>query len=337
MFQGITITDSTGEDSATILPEFGFNCISWQVTTLAQQPTTLAQQPTMLGKKVELLDTLPGFTEGTQRPSSSGIPILFPFPNRIREGEFTYQGQTYQLPKNSQQKNAIHGFVFDRPFRVINHSSNSITGCFQLSIDAPDRSSLWPADFELQVTYTILRHTLLTTFTIKNPASTSGPNLPWGLGTHAYFKLPLAESGNAAECTVHAAANDYWELNENLPTGCILPVTEQLDLRKGKKYADCKFDDILTNLPESSGKVISRIDNPAASSRIVQTSDGEFKQLVVFTPVGRQAICLEPYTCVSDSMNLSQQGVKETGWQELAPGAEKTLQIKLEFQQIIHD
>ena len=31
------------------------------------------------------------------KPTRSGFPILFPFPNRIRDGKFDWQGNTYQL------------------------------------------------------------------------------------------------------------------------------------------------------------------------------------------------------------------------------------------------
>ena len=36
-------------------------------------------------------------------------------------------------------------------------------------------------------------------------------------------------------------------------------------------------------------------------------------------PPHRQAVCLEPYTCVTDAVNLQQNGVA-AGWKVLPPG-----------------
>ena len=53
---------------------------------------------------------------GDGRPTRSGIPVLFPFPNRIRDGRFTWDGRTIELPLNDPtQKNAIHGFACRSP------------------------------------------------------------------------------------------------------------------------------------------------------------------------------------------------------------------------------
>jgi aldose 1-epimerase len=41
--------------------------------------------------------------------------------------------------------------------------------------------------------------------------------------------------------------------------------------------------------------------------------------VVVFTPANRQAFCIEPYTCVTDAINLQQQGV-DAGLLVLPPG-----------------
>lgn len=49
--------------------------------------------------------------------------------------------------------------------------------------------------------------------------------------------------------------------------------------------------------------------------------DPSFRDLVIFTPPHRQAVCLEPYTCVTDAINLHGRGV-ETGLMILPPGGQ---------------
>ena len=52
------------------------------------------------------------------------------------------------------------------------------------------------------------------------------------------------------------------------------------------------------------------------------------RELVVFTPKHRQAVCLEPYTCTTDAINLQQHGV-DAGWLVLPPGQRWTAVVGL--------
>ena len=45
----------------------------------------------------------------------------------------------------------------------------------------------------------------------------------------------------------------------------------------------------------------------------------DFRELVLYTPPHRQAICLEPYTCTTDAVNLGNRQI-DAGWRALAPG-----------------
>src|SRR5262245_51910728 len=63
---------------AEIWPEIGCNCLRWRVPG--------PQGP------IDLLYTLPDF-EANPAPNRCGIPVLFPFPNRIRGGHFVWKGR----------------------------------------------------------------------------------------------------------------------------------------------------------------------------------------------------------------------------------------------------
>ena len=52
-------------------------------------------------------------------------------------------------------------------------------------------------------------------------------------------------------------------------------------------------------------------------SLVVRTSPA-FRELVLFTPAHRKAVCLEPYTCPTDAVNLAARGLN-VGWRVLAP------------------
>src|SRR6266545_236025 len=112
---------------AEVCPALGFNCYRWHVE--------------LEGGADELLYSEPNFlTDG--KPTRSGIPVLFPFPNRIRDGRYSWAGKDYQLPLNDPSgKNAIHGFACRHAWRVVEQGADErsawVTGEFQASIDAP--------------------------------------------------------------------------------------------------------------------------------------------------------------------------------------------------------
>src|SRR5262249_25561266 len=144
------------------------------------------------GRVLDLLYADPQlFSNG--RPTRSGIPVLFPFPNRIRGGHFLWNGKEYQLPRNDAvEKNAIHGFACRKPWRRVGHGADRdsayVTGEFHGSRDAPESRDHWPADYLLRLTVRLKAGVLRLEAVVENPDH--GP-LPFGLGFHQYFRVPL--------------------------------------------------------------------------------------------------------------------------------------------------
>jgi aldose 1-epimerase len=113
---------NTQGSRARIAVDLGFNCYFFKAQTAT-------------GESVDVLSADEGFEEGGKPPSRSGIPLLFPYPNRIRAGHFTWNGTEYKLPMNlvpfDKTGNAIHGFCIDRPWRIVSQSQSSVTAVFQ--------------------------------------------------------------------------------------------------------------------------------------------------------------------------------------------------------------
>ena len=300
----ITIADETTGAVAAIAPQRGFNCYSFHAP--------------VLGQTVEVLDSEPEFLSGTTRPTRSGIPILFPFPNRIRQGRFSWNGREFAIPGSDPRGNAIHGFCTDRPWRVIRQGPDFVTGQFQLSVDAPDRLGFWPADFRIEVEYRLVRNRLRASFFILNHGRET---LPWGLGTHPYFRAPIGGAGTREACTVEVPASERWELAESLPTGRRLPVEAGKDLRGGVSLAGLDLDEVYTGLGYAGPQFDCIVMDERSGIQVTQTCPPIFQEVVAFTPPNRNCVCLEPYTCVTDAVNLHGQGI-DSGLRALAPGAE---------------
>jgi aldose 1-epimerase len=306
MAEHLTLTDAASGSHAKIAAEFGFNCYEF-----------VAGLP---GKRIDVLAAQPEVLERGEKPSWSGIPLLFPYPNRIRGGRFEWDGREYLLPKENVAyvgENAIHGFCLDRAWRVTRQTASSATGTFRLSQDAPERLDLWPADFEIEVRYEVLGPALRCDVKITNPDTKP---LPFGFGTHPYFKLPLAGSSRYEECLIEVPAAKRYELQGGLPTGRTLPVEGDFDLREGAALGGLKLDDVYTDVRYEAEGLVTRVVDPRAGLEVVQTADRSFRELVVFTPFWTQAVCIEPYTCTTDAIHLQQQGL-DAGLRVLAPGA----------------
>lgn len=296
---------------AEIAPALGFNCYRWAVPS---------QQ--VAGSAHELLYADPHFFQ-ENRPTRSGFPILFPFPNRIRAGRFAWAGKEYHLPRiDPAGQNGIHGFACRGPWRVLGAGASDtdawVTAEFQGSQDAPDTLALWPTDYLIRATYRLSAGRLTLHARIENPDTRP---LPFGLGYHPYFRL---DSFGGEDALVRVPARKSWTLEENLPTGEVKALDASHDLREFRRIQDLRLDDVLTDLepsPASDNLVrLGEIRSVSGERRLHLLGSQAFRELVAFIPPHRQAICLEPYTCTTDAINLQQRGI-DAGWRTLAPGA----------------
>lgn len=318
MTNAIRITDPESGASARIAPALGLNCFEFQAV--------------LSGETISVIDSPADVLKGNARPSSYGIPLLFPFPNRIRGGRYTWDGVDYEIPLLDGAPNAIHGFCLDRPWRVIQQSQNTVTGQFQLSVDAPDRLQSWPADFILDVRYRVAENRLECQFRITNPDSRP---LPWGLGTHAYFRLPFSAKSRPEDCVASVSVSEEWELEEFLPTGRRLPVENRAPLRTGARFGTVQPDNVYTGWQSDGGTVRTALLDEQAGIELTQVCDAEyFREMVAYVPPGRDSICLEPYTCVTDAINLQARDLN-TGWQVLPPGGVVQTWCALQVNQVI--
>jgi len=314
--QPLLLRDPATGSCARIAAHLGFNCYEFQAI--------------VGGHPVNVLDAAPDFPDGRQRPSGHGIPLLFPFPNRIRSGKFHWQGRDYTLPSGlvgyDGTGNAIHGFAIDRPWRITAQGENFAVGEFRLSTDAPDRLPCWPGDCSIAVRYEVRGGLLRADVTIANPGDAS---VPWGFGTHPYFRLPLGTHSDAQMCLVEAPASEEWELIDCLPTGVRRPIDPDKDLREGAYFEGLKLDDVFTGLTPQHNRVECFLLDGKSGLQVSQRWDPVFRELVVYTPPNRDAICLEPYTCVTDAINLAARNI-DTGLRTLGPGEEFRTWIEIE-------
>jgi aldose 1-epimerase len=291
-----------------VWPAHGFNCLRWAVGGH------------------ELLYAAPEWM-ATPLPTRSGVPILFPFPNRIRGGAFSHGGRSYRLPKNdAAHANAIHGFAARNPWRVFGYGADErgawVHGDFHLSADAPEAAGLWPGDGLLSVVYRLTPDRLRIDLRVRNMADEP---FPFGVGLHPYFRLPGTDP-DVSRYVLHAPARSVWPLAENLPTGEKSPVPDDLNWNRPRAVGGTQLDTLYRDLGairEEDGGMLLRAElgHRDLPGRLELWTTADFRESVLFIPAHRKAVCLEPYTCATDAANFQARGI-DAGWRELPPGGQ---------------
>jgi|SoiMethySBSTD1v2_1073268.scaffolds.fasta_scaffold160428_1 aldose 1-epimerase len=289
-------------------PAHGFNCLHWRVN------------------RQDLLYSAADW-DANPLPTRSGIPILFPFPNRIRDGVFIQRESTYRLPKNdSAHANAIHGFAPRNPWRVFGYGADLegawVHGDFQISTDAPEAEGLWPGDGLLSVIYRLAPNRMRIELRVRNMGEEP---FPFGVGLHPYFQLPRKDA-DISQYVLHAPARSIWKLAQNLPTGEKWPLPDELNWNRPRAITGTQLDTLYGDLGairEDVGGLLLRatVGHSERPGRLELWTTADFRELLLFTPPHRKAVCIEPYTCVTDAANLQARGI-DAGWRELPVGGQ---------------
>ena len=135
--------------------------------------------------------------------------------NRIANGEFTLDGETYSLLKNNGE-NHLHGgaigfdkVVWDADY---DEANNTIT----LSYLAKDKEEGYPGNLQLTVTYTLTNDNSL----VVDYSATTDKATPINVTQHTYFNLKGEGEGTILDHELMLNASRYTPVDEGLiPTG----------------------------------------------------------------------------------------------------------------------
>jgi aldose 1-epimerase len=254
------------------------------------------------------------------KPTSYGIPIMLPFPSRVRDGRFTFGEETFTVDPPR------HGMVRDKAWTVVETGSSDGGAWVTSRVDARDHAekilSQFPFPFVVDVTYG-LRGAVLDMVTVVT--NVGDRPMPFGFGIHPYFRRP--ERG-----TLSVPADARWELEKDLlPTGRIVDVEGDYDLRGGIDVNAVELDDAYTRLlPDVDGLVhCAVVDEDSRTATVVEFDANEMRTAVVFmAPAPRRAVCVEPQTCPADAFNLAARGV-DANLVVLGPGETRRYTIRI--------
>jgi aldose 1-epimerase len=190
-----------------------------------------------------------------------------------------------------------------------------VTAEFHAFADDPSLQSRWPTDFLLSATYELSADALRLSIRVTNPSERP---LPWGLGVHPYFRVPLG-GARTEDCSVQVPAHDQWELAALVPTGNRAASILCSELRNGRTLSAGPLDAVLHLQESATPTHVARLHDPLAERTLRLSFSRDFREAVVYTPPHREAVCIEPYTCCPDPFRLAAAGA-DAGGRVLPPG-----------------
>jgi aldose 1-epimerase len=182
-------------------------------------------------------------------PDGGRGQVLAPWPNRLRDGRWTWQGRQLQLPLSEPAKsNAIHGLVRWAGWAPLERAADRVVLGHRLQ---PQPG--YPFRLDLRITYIVDAAGGLT---VDLSATNAGPSpAPVALGMHPYLAAPAG--GLVDGCTLRVPAQTRVLVDErSLPTGTEAVDGTPYDLRTARPIGDLVLDTAFTDLvPDEDGRV----------------------------------------------------------------------------------
>jgi aldose 1-epimerase len=239
-------------------------------------------------------DLLDGYDQDEiQSFAWSKSALLFPFPNRLRDGQYEFEGQSYQFPINEPRNhNALHGFLYHEPFELVSQEVGEEYAALTFQFDYQGTYDYYPFPFVFQARYKISKNLFEATFEVHN---TGSQNLPFGFGWHPYFAL----SDQVGDLYLEFPAGDEIKLDDRqLPTGELRSFEE---FAKPKPIGDRTFD---TGFKMSADELTIKINDQKGAAIEIKSWNQPYLQL--FTPDDRKRIAIEPMSCGIDVLNTKE-------------------------------
>ncbi|QQS43448.1 galactose mutarotase [Candidatus Roizmanbacteria bacterium] len=214
--------------------------------------------------------------------------FLAPFPNRVCDGIYTFEGETYQLyPNETARGHALHGFLMKKACELVSQDerAESTVAVFRTTFIKGEFQG-YPFDLEMTLTFTLKETALDIEITAKNTGTT---NAPYGIGWHPY----LTAGKKIDDCKLRIPAKKIMEVRtdkELIPTGKLLENEFGPELKTiGATQLDTCFTDL--------------VDHTVKFENIELWMEESMQYFQSYTPEERLSIAVEPMSCAPDAFN----------------------------------
>ncbi|WP_243059965.1 aldose 1-epimerase family protein [Nocardioides sp. SR21] len=257
---------------------------------------------------------LDGFGEDEIAPAGRG-QLLMPWPNRIRDGAYSFGGRDLQLPISEPKlNNASHGLVRWVAWSLEEHTDNSLSLTYRLMAQ-----SGYPWTLDLRVVYDLSADGLTVT---QSATNIGGTPAPYASGAHPYLAVGDGPV-DGWELTLPASTRSLVD-DRLLPVGREDVEGTEYDFRIARPIKDLAFNDAFTDLDrDAEGVATVVLTDPASGRGVALWVDGAHPWLQVFSADGagdkaRRSLAVEPMTAQADAFRSGEDLVT------LAPGEDVT-------------
>lgn len=257
-------------------------------------------------------DLVVPYESGEIRPRYRGA-ILAPWPNRIVDGSYHFDGQEHQLALTEPARHhALHGLIGWTRFTAVQDDETAVTWMHQLVAQTG-----YPWSLELQVTYQLGTDGLTTSTQATNLSDSPAP---YGVAPHPYLCIG---STKLDDCRLTAPASKVLQVTPDrlIPQDLASVDGTDFDFRSGRNIGSTELDHAFTALDESSGEVRVELQAPDGRGVGCTWDAGALPWVQIHTadspgtPEHRAGLATEPMTCPPDAFNSG------TDLIVLAPGA----------------
>lgn len=238
-----------------------------------------------------------GFDEDQMSPGGRGQQLV-PWPNRIRDGAYSFGGRDLQLPLTEPAlHNASHGLARWVAWSLEEHTPRSVSLSYRLMAQTG-----YPWTVDLRVVYDLAADGLTVTQSATNRAGTPAP---YASGAHPYLVVgPGPVDG--WELTLPAATRSLVD-DRLLPVGREDVTGTAYDFRTARPIRDVGFDDAFTDLVrDAQGTATAALTDPATGAGVALWVDDRHRWLQVFSAddvpgTARRSLAIEPMTAQADA------------------------------------
>jgi len=242
--------------------------------------------------------------------------LLTPWPNRVADGRYTFDGQAQQLDLSEPARaNAIHGLTRWLPWQPVEHTDDSVT----LTITLHPHPG-YPHTLELTARYSVSAEGLVVEVTATNLGL---EDAPFGLAAHPYLTPGQTPAAGAIDSwSLHLPAVFRVAVDDRmLPVGLADVDGTGFDFRTPRPLAGAQLDTAFGGLQrELDGFGRIRLTEPGGGA-VTLWLDRGLDWIQVFTAdplpgdLHRAAAAVEPMSCPPDAFNSGTDLIR------LAPGA----------------
>ncbi|WP_323794500.1 aldose 1-epimerase family protein [Nocardioides sp.] len=247
-------------------------------------------------------DLVDGFAVDATSSGGRG-QLLMPWPNRIRDGRYTFGGQEHQLALTEPERhNASHGLARWAAWTVEEHTAHSVSLQYRLMAQ-----SGYPWLVDLHVLYDLSADGLTVTQTATNLSDSPAP---YASGAHPYL-------------TVGDGPIDSWELSlpartRSIADDRLLPVSSEgvagtpYDFRERRTIGDLALNDAFTDLVhDEHGVATTSLRDPATGHEVELWVDAQHRWLQLYSAddvpaTARRSLAVEPMTANADAFRSGQ-------------------------------